>query len=49
MRKAAAFLRFSEHSLGYLVSGGKIPAVRLGGRVLYRRESLMAVMHDAEN
>ena len=49
MRKAAAFLRISDRSLRYLVRGGKIPAVRLGGRVLYRRESLMAVIRDAEN
>ncbi len=42
--EAEAFLRISERSLRNLVRRGQIPVVRLGGRVLYRRESLMVVI-----
>jgi excisionase family DNA binding protein len=47
-KEASDFLRISRTTLSRLVRDGRIPAVRIGGRVLFRQESLDELVARAE-
>jgi excisionase family DNA binding protein len=48
-RDASAALQISERHLWALTKEGKIPAIRLGRAVRYRRETLEAFAIEQEN
>jgi excisionase family DNA binding protein len=47
-KEASDFLRISRTMLSRLVRDGQIPAVRIGTRLLFRQESLDALIARAE-
>ena len=48
MAQAARCLGISQRTLFTLVKSGGMPHIRIGRRVLFRRESLDAWLHDRE-
>ena len=47
VEEAAEYLRISPHTLRAWLGQGRIPYVKLGGRVLFRLEDLMALINKS--
>lgn len=45
--EAAEYLRISPHTLRAWLNQGRVPYVKLGGRVLFRLEDLMALVSSS--